>query len=49
MKGIALSDRKAAFLAWNALWEGALAAHNREFSLHAEFDGENILWRTDKR
>ena len=49
MQGVALPDRQAAFRAWNALWEGALAAHDRELALHTEFDGETIGWRIGRR
>lgn len=49
MQGVALPDRQAAFRAWTALWEGALAAHDRELALHTEFDGETIGWRIGRR
>jgi hypothetical protein len=45
MAGVALSDSAAAFRAWNALWEGALAAHNRFLRLETECSGETIVWR----
>jgi hypothetical protein len=45
MAGVALPDRDAAFRAWNALWEGALAAHNRFLRLKTERTGETIVWR----
>ena len=43
MGGIAAAD--AMFPAWNALWEGALAVHNRRLGLKAERRGEGIVWR----
>jgi hypothetical protein len=43
--GVALPDSDAAFRAWNALWEGALAAHNRFLRLKTERAGETIIWR----
>ncbi|HVU19719.1 MAG TPA: hypothetical protein VHE09_03245 [Rhizomicrobium sp.] len=45
MDGVTLSDPRSAFRAWNALWEGALAAHDRDRALIAERDGKNISWR----
>ena len=45
MAGVALPDRDAAFRAWSALWEGALAAHNRFLRLKTERAGETIVWR----
>ncbi len=45
MAGVALPDREAAFRAWNALWDGALAAHNRFLRLKTERAGETIVWR----
>ncbi|HWA88844.1 MAG TPA: hypothetical protein VG889_02335 [Rhizomicrobium sp.] len=45
MDGVALDDPASAFAAWNALWEGALAAHDRERKLLTERDGERIVWR----
>ncbi|MEI9990629.1 MAG: hypothetical protein WDM86_11375 [Rhizomicrobium sp.] len=33
------------FPAWNTLWEGALAVHNRALRLTAERRGESIAWR----
>lgn len=33
------------FLAWNALWEGALAVHNRDLALSVERRAGMILWR----
>ena len=45
MRGVALADGDAAFRAWNALWEGALAAHNRFLRLKTERSGETIVWR----
>ena len=43
MNGIPAAD--AMFPAWNALWEGALAVHNRQLRLVAERRGEDIAWR----
>lgn len=40
-----LAPGAAAFQAWNALWEGALAVHNRHLRLDAEYDGGGIVWR----
>lgn len=37
----------AAFRAWNALWEGALAAHNRALRLVTARDGAGIVWRIE--
>ncbi len=45
MQGVALPDREAAFRAWNMLWEGALAAYDRELALRTEFDGDTVTWR----
>ncbi|HTT97230.1 MAG TPA: hypothetical protein VMF58_04230 [Rhizomicrobium sp.] len=45
MDGVALADRAAAFKAWNALWEGALAAHDRHRTLVTELSGNQINWR----
>jgi hypothetical protein len=39
----------AMFPAWNALWEGALAVHNRDLSLAAERRGDAIIWRIHPR
>ena len=36
---------EAMFPAWNALWEGALAVHNRGLRLVAERRGDAIAWR----
>ncbi len=38
-------DGDAAFHAWNALWEGAAAAHNRNLALSATRSGDVIQWR----
>jgi hypothetical protein len=43
MHGIDTSD--AMFGAWNALWEGALAVHNRDLTLVTERRGGDIAWR----
>jgi hypothetical protein len=45
MQGVALSDPESAFRSWNALWEGALAAHNRHLTLQTERSGDAITWR----
>ena len=44
MQGILLNDEASAFCAWNALWEGALAAHNRDLTLHTQRSGDAIVW-----
>lgn len=44
MQGIDLPDRTSAFRSWTALWEGALAAHDRDMKLQAQCDGEAIVW-----
>ena len=46
MDGIALADR-AGFDAWNALWQGALAVHNRDLRLVATHQHSNIFWRIE--
>jgi len=38
----------ALFGAWNALWEGMLAVHNRELKLATERRGDGIVWRIDR-
>jgi hypothetical protein len=48
MQGVSLADRSAAFKAWNALWEGALAAYDRDLALHTQFDDDTIVWRVDR-
>lgn len=48
MQNVSLQDRSTAFNAWNKLWEGALAAHDRDLVLNTQFDGENIVWRIDR-
>jgi hypothetical protein len=45
MEGIALADPALAFRAWNALWEGALAAHDRDLALETEYSDGAIAWR----
>jgi hypothetical protein len=45
MAGVSSPDADAAFRAWNALWEGGLAAHNRFLRLKTERSGETIVWR----
>ncbi|HEY0105332.1 MAG TPA: hypothetical protein VGB91_04555 [Rhizomicrobium sp.] len=37
------------FAAWNGLWEGALAVHNRQLKLVADRRGDAILWRIAPR
>jgi hypothetical protein len=43
MNGVAAGD--SMFPAWNALWEGALAVHNRDLMLTTERHNETIRWR----
>ncbi|MGV8996575.1 MAG: hypothetical protein ACOH12_06475 [Parvibaculaceae bacterium] len=43
MDGIAPHD--AAFEAWNRLWEGALAVHNRRLTLTTKRTSDGIEWR----
>ncbi len=38
-------DAASGFAGWNALWQGALAAHNRALTLETERNGDSILWR----
>ena len=38
---------QAAFEAWNALWDGALAAHNRDLRLITERTDAGIVWRIE--
>jgi hypothetical protein len=45
MQGIPMADAAAAFRAWNGLWEGALAAHNRFLRLDVERSGEQTIWQ----
>jgi hypothetical protein len=45
MTGVTLKDPNLAFQSWNALWEGARAAHNRDLTLHTERAGDVITWR----
>lgn len=45
MDGIALSDPASAFNGWNSLWEGALAAHDRDRRLTTEHSDNKISWR----
>lgn len=37
-------ERSAAFAAWNPLWEGMLAAHDRFLRLESQLEGETIRW-----
>jgi hypothetical protein len=48
MDGVAVAHRDAAFTAWNALWQGALAARNRDLALTASVSGAAIAWRITK-
>lgn len=45
MQGIALADPQCALRGWNALWEGALAAHDRDLRLITEYSGSALSWR----
>jgi len=45
MQGVGLADETSSFRAWNALWEGMLAAHNRALRLITVRDGDAIIWR----
>ena len=47
MDGIDAAD--VMFEAWNALWEGALAVHNRALYLAAERDDSGIAWTIGPR
>ncbi|MEQ8347925.1 MAG: hypothetical protein RIB84_20050 [Sneathiellaceae bacterium] len=38
-------DPRMALAAWNPLWEGALAAHDRHLRLDTRLDGDGIVWR----
>jgi hypothetical protein len=42
---VGVTDADAMFDAWNALWESALAVHNRDLKLVAERRGDGIAWR----
>jgi len=44
MDGVKRVD-EAAFRAWNGLWEGALAAHDRDLRLETTREGDGIVWR----
>jgi hypothetical protein len=44
MDGVALSDPASAFNAWNALWEGALVAYDRDRTLITEKSEGTITW-----
>jgi hypothetical protein len=44
MAGVAPAG-DAAFRAWNALWEGALAAHNRDLKLDSRVTAVGVAWR----
>ncbi|HZZ35575.1 MAG TPA: hypothetical protein VFE03_07605 [Caulobacteraceae bacterium] len=43
MQGVELAP-DLALAAWNPLWEGALAAHNRHLRLGVQLNGETIAW-----
>jgi hypothetical protein len=43
MYGVTAGEKM--FPAWNALWEGALAVHNRDLSLTTERGVDSITWR----
>lgn len=43
MQGVDLAP-DLALAAWNPLWEGALAAHNRDLRLETSGNGETISW-----
>ncbi|MGN6147271.1 MAG: hypothetical protein ACTHPD_01900 [Rhizomicrobium sp.] len=45
LSGATLTDAAAAFRGWNALWEGALAAHNRTLRLDTRVDRNEMIWR----
>jgi len=42
-------DAATRFAAWNGLWEGALALHNRHLALDAEKAGDGWRWRVGTR
>jgi hypothetical protein len=44
MADVRPEDSGAAFRAWNALWDGALAAHNRGLSLKVRRSLETTVW-----
>ncbi len=46
MDGVGPLD-DAAFESWNALWQGALAAHNRDLRLITRRDGNGVTWRVE--
>jgi hypothetical protein len=37
----------AMFNAWNALWQGALAVHDRDLKLVTVCDGADVTWRVE--
>ena len=43
MQGVPAGD--VLFAAWNALWEGAAAVHNRDLKLAVERRADGIVWR----
>ena len=43
MHGLSAGD--SMFGAWNALWQGALAVHNRRLALHSERRDGSVRWR----
>jgi hypothetical protein len=46
MDGVPLKS-DAGFVAWNALWEGALAVHNRQLGLVTERSTADVVWRIE--
>jgi hypothetical protein len=44
MDGVALKSEPA-FAAWNVLWEGMLAVHNRDLTLITKRDSDGIIWQ----
>lgn len=40
-----IDTHPSAFEAWNRLWEGALAVHNRRLALAATWTGDGIEWK----
>ena len=46
LDGVMLPDSERAFRAWNALWEGALAACDRDRTLTVTRDGDTVTWAT---
>jgi hypothetical protein len=44
-----ITQNEAMFPAWNALWEGMLAVHNRDLAMDVVRRGETILWQIAPR